>query len=206
MSTNIPQTKEQALAAKERFRFRITLLLIIIASMLLVAMLGWTGIIKPVAAADLSNGAFCMKVTNDSDPEITGMAGPKNCGTAELPPVVTPPAPKPDLAIRSCVVTNNGLGMLASVRLDWTSPQRYSAVSATVDGHAIPSGAIASAGPISGIYTYTMSVTKTQLDSLMAKTGGYSVTLRADATLEDAVSYGTRTLSVGAGGMASSCN
>ncbi|MGW9021116.1 hypothetical protein ACWGOE_06495 [Leucobacter chromiiresistens] len=92
MSTNTPQTTEQALATKERFRFRITLLLIITATMILMAILSTLGIIKPVAAADLSNGAFCVKVTNDREPDIFGMAGAKNCGAVEdEEPVVTPP-------------------------------------------------------------------------------------------------------------------
>lgn len=92
MSANTPQTKEQILASKEKLRFRLLLLIIIIATTLVVAMLNWMGFIKPVAAADLSNGAFCVKVTNDKEPDITGMAGARNCGSGEgEPPVVTPP-------------------------------------------------------------------------------------------------------------------
>lgn len=205
MSTNIRQTKEQALASKEQFWFRLKLVVAIALVFLFVLVASWLGIIKPVAAADLSNGAFCVKVTNDKEPDIFGMAGAKNCGEAEVPPVVTPPAPKPNLAITSCTISNNGLGMLTSASMIWTSPQAYTEISATIDGRTIPAPAITPTGPNSGTYTYMMTLSKAQLDSIMAKTGGYSATLRVDATLGKEISYGTRSLTVGANGMGSSC-
>lgn len=90
MSTTTPQTKEQALASKERFRFRLTLLAIVVSTTLAVAMLSWMGFIKPVSAADLSNGCFKIKATGSSE-EFTGIAGSENCGEAPPAPVIPTP-------------------------------------------------------------------------------------------------------------------
>lgn len=79
--------KEKALAeiqrttAKDRLPFLLAVAAIIALVLALIA--SWLGIIKPVAAADLSNGAFCVKVTNDKEPEINATAG--NCRTAPAP-------------------------------------------------------------------------------------------------------------------------
>ncbi|NWL35535.1 hypothetical protein [Paenarthrobacter nitroguajacolicus] len=198
------QLPESAIAAKERNRFRLTLALIIVAAFVLSMLAGWLGLVKP-SAATLSNGGFCIMATG-YDGEFTGKAGAKNCGSAEVPPVVTHPVPKPNLTITGCTITNNGLGILASARLTWTSAQPYSAVSGTIDGREIPGSEITTTGPTAGTYTYTMTLSKTQLDTLMGKTGGYSASLRVDARLGDEVSYGTRSLTVGANGFGSACS
>lgn len=94
MSANTPQTKEQILVTKDRSRFRITLALIILGALAFSIVAGWLGLVKPVAAADLSNGAFCIAATYDSDPEFTGKAG--NCKPAAP---IEAPATRTDFAM-----------------------------------------------------------------------------------------------------------
>lgn len=140
MHANSPQTKEQVLATKDRSRFRLTLALIILGALAFSIVAGWLGLVKPVAAADLSNGAFCITAKSDNDPEIKGMAG--NC----KPEAPTAPVEVPDIAISkeystiTPVETEPGL---ADVRLFVNAqPDRY--LSFWVDGSYIGNSPTAS--------------------------------------------------------------
>lgn len=60
-------------------------------------------LLTPQADASLSNGGFCIRASYDSDPEIEGKAGAKNCGEAPT----TPSVPTPDLAVAGvCALPN----------------------------------------------------------------------------------------------------
>lgn len=102
MTTNIRQTKEQALASKERNRFNLILTIILVAVFLLTMLANALGVLRP-AALDLSNGGFCVKVANDKEPDIFGIAGAKNCGEAP----VTPSVPTPELAVAGVCAAPN---------------------------------------------------------------------------------------------------
>ncbi|MFD6816328.1 hypothetical protein ACFWCH_05405 [Microbacterium sp. NPDC060132] len=160
---------------------------------------------QPSSAADLSNGAFCVKVTNDTEPDIFGMAGAKNCGEAEVPPVVTPPAPKPDLHLTSCTSRTDGLGRFHSLRVDWTSSQAAAQISATIDGQPIQQASITTTGPVAGAYSHLLTLDMAQLEALTGKTGGYSAKIRVDSRIGNEVSYGGVTFSMASLGMNPSC-
>ncbi|MEU4014248.1 hypothetical protein AB0E56_03190 [Microbacterium sp. NPDC028030] len=127
MSTNIPQTQEQALATKERFRFRLILAFIILVAFIVSMVLGWLGIIKP-SAATLDNGGFCIASTYDSDPEIQGKAGAKNCGVAELPEI---PAPAPAVIAQPCFV--GGSLVTRTITTKWLLPEGSSLTDANLE-------------------------------------------------------------------------
>jgi hypothetical protein len=84
MHANSPQTQEQVLASKDRSQFRLTLALIILGALAFSIVAGWVGLVKPVAAADLSNGGFCIPAHSTADPEVKGMAG--NCKPQPVAP------------------------------------------------------------------------------------------------------------------------
>lgn len=103
------------------------------------------------------------------------------------------PAP----SILACGVTNNGLGIFQSVRIDWTSPYPAAGTRLTLTQGAttatVPAGNITTSGPAAGLYTHSAVLTQALLTSLLSNLLGSTTTLTATNLL-----VGTSWVSAGA--------
>lgn len=168
MSANIPQTKEQALASKEKLRFRLLLLIIMITTTLVVAMLNWMGLIKPGAAASMSNGGFCI-VASGYDDEFAGKAGAKDCGSKPVPVV---PA---TLRVQTCSAFSTMLGF-DRVELAWESNKPLAAQSLSINGTRLTTTITAAEGD--SLTRYTARVSKADVSAAVGALAGNSLPVR----------------------------
>lgn len=118
------------------------------------------------------------------------------------------PAP----TIIACGVTNNGLGIFQSVRLDWTSPYPVTGTRLTLTQGAttavVPASNITTSGPAGGLYTHSAVLTQALLTSLISNLLGSTTTLTATNLLAGTtwVSAGaSRQLSIALLGLNASC-
>lgn len=118
----------------------------------------------------------------------------------------------PTPTITACVVTNNGLGVFQSVRIDWTSPYPATGVRLTLTQGAttavVPASNITTTGPAAGLYTHSAVLTQALLTSLISNLLGSTTTLTATNLLAGTtwVSAGaSRQLSVALLGLNASC-
>ena len=118
------------------------------------------------------------------------------------------PAP----TIIACAITNNGLGVFQSVRLDWTSPYPATGVRLTLTQGAttavVPAANISTTGPAAGLYTHTAILTQGLLSSLISNLLGSTTTMTATNLLVGTtwVSAGSsRQLSIALLGLNASC-
>ncbi|WP_311259544.1 hypothetical protein [Microbacterium sp. WCS2018Hpa-9] len=118
------------------------------------------------------------------------------------------PAP----TIIACGVTNNGLGIFQSVRLDWTSPYPATGTRLTLTQGAttavVPASNITTTGPAAGLYTHSAVLTQALLTSLISNLLGSTTTMTATNLLAGTtwVSAGSsRQLSIALLGLNASC-
>lgn len=118
------------------------------------------------------------------------------------------PAP----TIIACAVTNNGLGIFQSVRLDWTSPYPASGTRLTLTQGAttapVPAANITTSGPAAGLYTHSAVLSQALLTSLISNLLGSTTTMTATNLLAGTtwVSAGSsRQLSIALLGLNASC-
>lgn len=118
------------------------------------------------------------------------------------------PAP----TVIACAVTNNGLGVFQSVRIDWTSPYPAAGTRLTVTQGAtsatLPAANITTSGPAAGLYTHSAVLTQALLTSLISNLLGSTTTLTATNLLAGTtwVSAGSsRQLSIALLGLNASC-
>ncbi len=118
------------------------------------------------------------------------------------------PAP----TIVACAVSNNGLGVFQSVRLDWTSPYAATGTRLTLTQGAttavVPAANITTSGPAAGLYTHSAVLTQSLLTSLISNLLGSTTTMTATNLLAGTswVSAGaSRQLSVALLGLNASC-
>lgn len=118
----------------------------------------------------------------------------------------------PPPTVIACAVTNNGLGIFQSVRIDWTSPYPATGVRLTLTQGAttatVPAGNITTSGPAAGVYTHSAVLTQALLTSLISNLLGSTTTLTATNLLVGTswVSAGSsRQLSIALLGLNASC-
>lgn len=153
-----------------------------------VALLAGTAI---TPAAQVTDAAF-------TDPEL---------GTATIT-AFRVPAP----TITACVITNNGLGVFQSVRVDWTSPYPIAGTRLTLTqgttSAVVPASNITTTGPAAGLYTHSALLTQALLTSLISNLLGSTTTLTATNLLVGTtwVSAGSsRQLSIALLGLGATC-
>ncbi|MDQ4214297.1 hypothetical protein [Microbacterium capsulatum] len=161
-----------------------------------------------LAAVALLAAALALLLTrpSDSDASFTDTENARTTVTA-----LSMPAP----TVTGCTVqtTTGSKGpVFQSVTLSWTSPfsgaSTVTAASAKKSG-TVPSSSIVADGSSGGAYAYHVTLSQTQLSSLVGNVSNSTTTLTIQDTLPGGTwtsPTSTRTLTVGASGLNASCS